>query len=402
MLIQCPNCQKQYNIDPGKVNREVIKFRCQACEQVVSVNLQGAPTKPDPMPDGTADTRQATPGQPSATVTEGGHAADANSRQNSSSANNKSSSATPVSNTAAKPRARKKRLGVGGKMLLLFFLIPILLIMAAGGVYLWELKQLTDDITHESYDIVTRLSHDLVNDTARMVSEQCRLYLQSHTELERHHFNNDVKFRQLAMQTVGETGYTCIYAVPDGQGISALLVHPNEKIIGIDLPSAMKKALGNAFTAWYTIYQGAFSGKATSGYYDWKEKDGSMRQKYMTCVPVKNTPYIVAATTYVDEIIHEVEILRAKSNKMIQNTAIIILGVFVGTLMMIGISVLIYGRRLKGNLTRLTDAAERISVGELNTEININSNDEISDLADTITRMQESIRLSIERLRRRR
>ena len=87
---------------------------------------------------------------------------------------------------------------------------------------------------------------------------------------------------------------------------------------------------------------------------------------------------------------------------MTRRAASIVFGVFAGTLGLMGSSVLFYGRRLKGNLIKLTDAAERISVGELNTDIDIHSNDEISDLADTIGRMQESIRLSIERLRRRR
>jgi HAMP domain-containing protein len=45
-------------------------------------------------------------------------------------------------------------------------------------------------------------------------------------------------------------------------------------------------------------------------------------------------------------------------------------------------------------------AANRISVGELSVEITKPSQDEIGELADAITRMQDSIRLSIERLRR--
>jgi methyl-accepting chemotaxis protein len=53
-------------------------------------------------------------------------------------------------------------------------------------------------------------------------------------------------------------------------------------------------------------------------------------------------------------------------------------------------------------IRKLTDAANRISVGELGVEIKTTSKDEIGDLADAITRMQDSIRLSIERLRRRR
>jgi methyl-accepting chemotaxis protein len=53
-------------------------------------------------------------------------------------------------------------------------------------------------------------------------------------------------------------------------------------------------------------------------------------------------------------------------------------------------------------IRNLTDAANRISVGDLDVEIVTKSKDEIGDLAAAIVRMQDSIRLSIARLTRRR
>jgi len=53
-------------------------------------------------------------------------------------------------------------------------------------------------------------------------------------------------------------------------------------------------------------------------------------------------------------------------------------------------------------IRKLTDAANRISVGDLDVEIDTKSKDEIGDLAAAIMRMQDSIRLSISRLTRRR
>jgi HAMP domain-containing protein len=122
----------------------------------------------------------------------------------------------------------------------------------------------------------------------------------------------------------------------------------------------------------------------------------------MTCQPVPGTDYVVAATTYVDEINRDVNLLKYTAHQMTHKTKMIVMGVFAVTLMMMGSIVLFYSRKLKANLTALIDAAEKISVGDLDTEINVDTKDEISDLAETISRMQESIRLSIERLRRRR
>lgn len=53
-------------------------------------------------------------------------------------------------------------------------------------------------------------------------------------------------------------------------------------------------------------------------------------------------------------------------------------------------------------IKELTSAANRISVGDLGVEIKTKTSDEIGDLADAIMRMQDSINLSIKRLKRRR
>jgi methyl-accepting chemotaxis protein len=53
-------------------------------------------------------------------------------------------------------------------------------------------------------------------------------------------------------------------------------------------------------------------------------------------------------------------------------------------------------------IMKLTDAAERMSLGEMNVEIDIKSKDEIGLLARAIGRMQTSLRMAMDRLRRKR
>ena len=122
----------------------------------------------------------------------------------------------------------------------------------------------------------------------------------------------------------------------------------------------------------------------------------------MVCTPIEGTPYIIAATTYLDEFTQKQSLLSNRSWEMsnrIQNTIWLIWG---GTLFLVGTVVLFYGYRLSRRIKSLTDIAERISIGELEADIPTQSKDEIGELAESISRMQESIRLSIERLRRRR
>ncbi|MBS1237874.1 MAG: hypothetical protein H6R37_1118, partial [Deltaproteobacteria bacterium] len=94
--------------------------------------------------------------------------------------------------------------------------------------------------------------------------------------------------------------------------------------------------------------------------------------------------------------------MEAKANQISEDTRNIVLGILVATLLLIGVIVAIYGTRLTSRIKKLTSVAEQISVGEMDAQIPVTSRDEIGDLAEAIGRMQESIRLSIERLRRRR
>ena len=76
---------------------------------------------------------------------------------------------------------------------------------------------------------------------------------------------------------------------------------------------------------------------------------------------------------------------------------LVILG---STLIIIGLTVLIYGQRLSAKIQAIRDHAEKISLGELDAEVDVTSKDEIGDLVEAISRMQASIKLSMERLRR--
>jgi methyl-accepting chemotaxis protein len=60
-----------------------------------------------------------------------------------------------------------------------------------------------------------------------------------------------------------------------------------------------------------------------------------------------------------------------------------------------------FGSSLSSKIRNLTDMADRISVGELDVDLTVKSKDEIGALAEAINRMQDSIRISIDRLRRR-
>jgi HAMP domain-containing protein len=301
----------------------------------------------------------------------------------------------------AVPKDKKKGMGLRFKIFILFFLFPIILFVGAGYLYLRQLENLSNLITQESSRAVTQLGEQIIAEKARSVAEQVRLYLLSRPNLKKEEYNDDPEFRQIAVQKVGLTGYTALYSVPDQGGVWRTWAHDNPKIIGIDM-STLKEPMGNNFPGFWKVFSSAKDGKESKGYYTWQEKDGSFRDKYMLCAPVKGTPYNVAATTYLDEFTKPVKEMEAKALGISADTRNIVLGILGGTLLLIGIIVALYGTRLTSRIKKLTSVAEKISVGEMDAEVPVTSRDEIGDLAEAIGRMQESIRLSIERLRRRR
>jgi HAMP domain-containing protein len=256
-------------------------------------------------------------------------------------------------------------------------------------------------LTDESTKIVNQMAEDKIADLSTAVAIQCRLYLLAHPELNKADFMNNMGFKTLAVQKVGLTGYTALYEMPDPDNIWRTWAHVNPKIIGIDM-STLKTPLGKNFPGFWKIYTGVKGGKRSQGYYTWQDKDGKFREKFMVCTPVAGTPFVIAATTYLDEFTGPVKLMETRAKLLTEKTRLITMAILVGTIFLIGVIVLIYGHRLTGKIKSLTDVAERISIGDLGIEIETQSKDEIGELAEAISRMQDSIRLSIERLRRRR
>jgi methyl-accepting chemotaxis protein len=84
--------------------------------------------------------------------------------------------------------------------------------------------------------------------------------------------------------------------------------------------------------------------------------------------------------------------------KGVQRFAVIL---FVLTVILVTLIAWISAKSITRPIMRLTDAAERMSLGDLDVSIDIRSKDEIGHLARAFTRMQTSLRLAIGRLRHR-
>lgn len=300
--------------------------------------------------------------------------------------------------------SRRGWLGLKGKMFILFLLIPIVLMSVAGYVSQKQLKLLATEITDKSTALVLQEGAEKLMQKARDVALQCEIYLKANPDLEREDFFYDPEFSEIAVQTVGKTGYTDVFQEPDENRYWTIWAHPNPNIIGTDDTDLIRKALGPHFDAFWNILTASQGRKESQGFYAWKDADGKLRDKYMAIAPIRieNSPFHLMSTAYIDEFTQKTESLKKTAESMTKRIQYFNLFVLFSVMVTIGLCILIYGYRLTKSIQHLTEVADRISVGDLDAEIKIKSNDEIGNLADAISRMQDSLRFSIERLKRRR
>jgi HAMP domain-containing protein len=249
--------------------------------------------------------------------------------------------------------------------------------------------------------MVTDFAERIIEEKARSVAAQVAIYLQGRQgqESKREPLSADPVFKKISVQKVGLTGYTALYERPGSDGIWRTWAHVNPAIIGIDM-STLSKTLGRNFPGFWNVYTRVQGGKESRGYYTWQDKDGTFREKFMVCTPVEGTPFVIAATTYLDEFTKDVKNLQGQSDAVTRGTRHMTFAILGATLLLIGGIVSLYGHALTKRIKDMTRIAERISVGDLEAEIRTGSRDEIGALGEAISRMQESIRLSLERLRR--
>jgi len=312
----------------------------------------------------------------------------------------------------------KKRMGIGllPKLLLGVF-IPILIVFFIIGTmvfFSWDLgplrltsikdlgseslRDLSATSLKESKSALDRLGEKIIQEKANDVATQMEIYIKSRPKLKREDLPKDPWLQSIAVQKVGETGYT---AVHDDQAINYF--HVNPQIVGTDLHQ-----LSGKLPAFWKILEASLKGPA-SGYYDWKDADGKIRLKYMYLSPVKDLNLIVAATTYIDEFSKPTRSIEDKMKKIesgylgeYEKKFEMFYLIILAALIVLLIVIYFYSRSVIRPILYLAEVADKISMGELDTPIRIKAKGEVGVLAESIERMQTSVKTAIERLQKRR
>lgn len=274
------------------------------------------------------------------------------------------------------------------------------------------LSDLINNSTHHLSNFASRRLEDMgrqtIQNRAREVAAQVELFLVFNPDMDILELQNSEKFKMLALQQVGFTGFTCLYEA--GTGI--MRVHPNPDLIDQEM-----EVLSEKITTWWAIFEPSLVGVEVSGYYEWIEPDGRVRSKYMAVTPVavkaQGRTLMVAATTYLDEFSIPVLAMRSKSEEVRKDyegfitRQAAIFGSVMATIL-VSTLVIVYWfaqratRRFIFPIVTLADAAEGFGEGRWEVEeatSMLGRYDEIGALARAFHRMGTQIRGQFEHLK---
>ena len=272
---------------------------------------------------------------------------------------------------------------------------PLVSIRALGSD---SLKELGASSVKESVASLNKLGEKIIQEKAEGVARQIEIYIEAHPALSEASLAGQPRLQEIAVQRVGETGYT---AVHNNKGINYF--HVNPKIVGTDL-----HRLAGKLPEFVKVMEAGLKG-ASGGYYQWTDIDGKVRPKYMFSAPVEGTNLIVAATTYIDEFGKPAGAIQAKVDRMqaayakrYRSRFLIFL-----TIVLIDLAVLLaviyaFSSSLVRPIRLLSEAADRISMGDLEAEVEVKGEGEVARLGQSIERMRISVKTALEMLENKR
>jgi len=188
------------------------------------------------------------------------------------------------------------------KLFLTFFALSVLPLGMIGFTNRENVQNVGDLTVAESTSLMKQLGEKNIRQKAEDTAQQVALYLEAHPNLLLNPdlLMADTQLQAIAVQPVGTTGYTALY---NDKGL--VYFHSNPVLVGQNM-----QMFEDTLPEFWNIFEASLDGTKVGSYYVWEEPDGSMRDKYMECVPVESTNLRIAATTYIDEFyapIHETE-----------------------------------------------------------------------------------------------
>jgi HAMP domain-containing protein len=265
------------------------------------------------------------------------------------------------------------------------------------GLGLASIDNLGDSILKESTTSLNKLGERLVVQKTEDVAKQIEIYLRAHPNRSMTALVNDPEFRAIVLQKFGETGYTSLAA-----NTGVMLIHPSPAAVGKDVHQSQIKETTR-------ITDEAVAKGSASGYYKWKEPNGKISNKFMALKVVPGREFHIGAMTYMDEFSRPANAISVKTALVekelvrLYEARFLLFGAIVAVVLaVLLIAVYFFSRSVVQPIQQLSEIADRISMGDLKAVVTVKGKGEVRALAESIERMQTSVRAAIERLQKRR
>lgn len=301
-------------------------------------------------------------------------------------------------------RSRSRGLKMRTRMLLLFSVLPVVVLLILGIFYLTQINSLSQSLQAESESIIRAIAEDTIRQKSSDVAEEVNRYLRENIGTLKEDFQENRILTSIIFDSIGETGYSVLLEAPfDGKpGDFRFWAHPNEKLVSAKF-GQLKEALGENYDGTRIILDEVISNRTdkSEGYYTWLDKDGSINDKFMSITRIGKTPYIIAATTYINEFTKPIEQMEKKSKDFVKKTRFVVMSIVTLAVLILATIVTKYGNRISDKINHLSDITEKISKGDLNVTIdNRDDMDELGALARSVERLRTSVRIMHQRLSR--
>lgn len=390
MIVICEECGKKYRVELEKIKGKKASFRCVTCNHLTVFSKPEA-SNPEELyssPSPSADSFNS----------------DFYSN-NTDFETAKDDSIEVPSDVEASKSLSKRKLGIRGKMLMIVMIIPLIMIFFTMLPSYNYISKAVDQIIDESAESEIELAKNQINQSASAIAKQIEFYMVNHPELTADTAGSDEKLKEILFQHALMVDDASLYLRFDPKTPGVFLINRDASLVGKEVKSIMVKGeYGNAYYDEFgkvipTGPKGEY--REAMGFFLARDENGNLKEKILALAPVPQTPFGVIVTADTEDFMLPVKITEQRIRNLISDTRNILAGVLGGTILTIIILILYYVSNITGKIKSLTEVANRISVGELEAQIKVRSNDEIGELADAVSRMQDSIRLSIARLRKR-
>ncbi len=272
------------------------------------------------------------------------------------------------------------------KIILTFICFAIIPLVLAGGAGFYNINEISNvalDITSSALREQSELS---VDQQVKKISSSVSMYANKAEQgsgFKPLQYNPE--FINQVIQVIGSSGYTFLISNEDNQ--NKVFMHPNPRFLNKDASALGIKSFNQIMNK-VVESNDEYSGTVDDQYI------------FVHAVHQKLPFYMVAVVPNADieQPIKELQkrINNAKKQFMLQYNTF-------GSIVTILALVFAYffGRRFVKPISTLTGVAERISMGDLKTSIDIDTEDEIGELANALRRMQASLLKAVQRLQRR-